>query len=101
MPLVIESTGSAGLRAIGFQQVTVSTAALALTIPPGMVPKRALVSVEGQPIRYRYDGATPTSGQGHVALAATELELIGSVKIAAFRMIRQGSDATVTYSLQA
>jgi hypothetical protein len=100
MPLVIQSTGSPGLKAVSFQSVTVSSTALALVIPEGVVPKRAFLSVEGQPIRYRTDGQNPTASVGHLLAAGGTLELIGAQAITSFRMIRQGTDSTVQYTIE-
>lgn len=99
MPVTIGYTG-AGLTAQHFAQVTVGAVAVGLTIPGGATPHRAVLSVQGQPIRYRYDGVDPTSSVGHLAAAGSELELIGATRISQFHMIRQGTDATVAYTIE-
>jgi hypothetical protein len=54
------------------------------------------------PIRYRWDGQSPTTSVGHVLPANTQLQLIGTKKICAFRFIgAAGAAAIVTFSLDA
>lgn len=86
--LNIQHTGSPGLTAASFEQVTVSTSAVGLlgAVPQGVRPKRAWITVHDEAIRYRYDGIDPDGSTGHEQIAGT-LELIGYERIAAFRMI--------------
>ena len=51
----------------GYQQLTVSTTAVALTVPVGAT--RAVVKVIAQPVRYRNDGTAPTSTVGFPLVA--------------------------------
>lgn len=77
----------------GFQSLTVSTTAVALTVPAGA--SRAVVKVIAQPVRFRDDGTDPTSSVGYSKVANDEFELVGpSMKDAKF--IRSaGTDATL------
>lgn len=95
-----------GLRAIGYESVTVSTAAKALTAATYGDAKHALITVDANPIRYRLDGTAPTTTEGHLVLASATatmtIELKSTDQIKRFQAIRQGSaDAIlkVTYSV--
>jgi hypothetical protein len=100
MPIVIHATSFEGLQVVAFAQATVSTTVLALAVPEGTLLKRAWITVEGRAIRYRFDGSDPSSSLGHVAAAGSSLELIGDAAIRNFRMVRQTSNATVTYTVE-
>lgn len=81
----------------GYQQITVSTTAVGLTVPAGA--SRAIVVVEAQPIRYRDDGTDPTSSVGMLCQANLRFELESQASMLAFKAIRQGaSDATLSVS---
>lgn len=79
----------------GAQVLTVSSTAVALTVPTGAT--HAMLSVEGNPVRFYNSGDTPTSLAGHFLAAGfgpLEIDRLSSVKL-----IRQGSaDATVQVS---
>lgn len=88
--------------AFAFEQLTVSTAAVPFTVatyaPTGGIPaKAAYVTVETQPIRYKFSGGTaPSSSVGHLGAASGWFVVVGSTNVANFRMIRQSSsDSTV------
>jgi hypothetical protein len=101
MPIVLQHSGSPGLKALGFQQVTVSTAALALSVRSLTSAQRAWITVETAAIRYRYDGLDPSTTVGHRLAAGGTLELLGSTSITQFKMIRDGAtDATVAYTVE-
>lgn len=81
----------------GYQQLTVSTTAVALTLPPGAV--RALITVESQPIRFRDDKIDPTASIGMPILAGTTFTLSSRLSSVQFRAIRSGaSDAILSIS---
>ena len=87
--------GYTGLRSSGSdQQITVSTVALALTVPTDAV--LAVVTLEDNPIRYLSTG-TPTTSKGTLAKTSTvPVICVGSNQLATFRMIRNGgSDSLV------
>ena len=78
----------------GYEQLTVSTAAVGLTLPSGAT--RAVVYVEAQPIRWRDDAVAPTSSVGVPAVATDAFELPSVQSINGFKAIRSGStDATL------
>lgn len=84
----------------GYEALTVSTTALALTAAEYVSGDRkaqvAHITVESNPINYTYEGTTPTSTVGHNLVAGSTLTLAGYANIVAFRMIRSGgADATV------
>lgn len=91
--------------AFAFESLTVSSTAIGATAsvysPSGATgAERAFLSCENAPIRYCYDGTTPTATVGHL-LAPGELLIIEQpLNIAQFRAIRSGgTDARlqVTY----
>ena len=78
----------------GYQQLTVSTTAVGLTLPTGA--QRAVIHIEAQPIRYRDDGTDPTSTVGVLVKADVSFELNSLLSLRQFKAIRSGSvDATV------
>jgi hypothetical protein len=100
MPQVISHTGSTGLTAVAFQQVTVSTTAVALSIAEDVIPKRVWLTVHTNAIRYRFD-ADPTATEGHKLGTNGTLEIIGATAIERFRMIRDAAaDAEVAYTVE-
>jgi hypothetical protein len=107
MPITLGATGSTGVTPVSFQQVTVSSTAVGLSIPTGVRPRMVFLSVNTNGIRYRLDGSDPTSTVGHVAAAAggpseaiVSTGLLGERMILNFRMIRNGAtDAEVAYTI--
>jgi len=90
----MEGTYPAGLEPKGYQQITVSTTAIGLTIPAGTI--RAIIGVELQPLRYRDDGTNPTSTVGFLKQANDYFEINGPLALANFMAIRSdASDATL------
>lgn len=62
---------------------------------------RARITVEDNPVRYRYDGGTSTANDGHLLAAGGELILSGNENLQQFSIIRSsGSDATVIVTLE-
>lgn len=74
-------------KPLGYEQLTVSTTAVALTVPAGA--SRALVRVAAQPIRYRDDGVAPTATVGFPQAANNEFQLVGK-SLHSARFIRSG-----------
>jgi len=84
-----------GLKSKGYQQVTVSTVAIGLTVPAGTV--RAVFGVEDQSLRYRVDGTVPTASVGVLAKADASFELYGRTVLTAFKTIRvDGTDSVLS-----
>jgi hypothetical protein len=78
----------------GYEQLTVPVGAVGLaSIPAGA--SRAIVMVEGQPLRYREDGVNPTSLIGVLCVATTRFELESRKAIEGFRAIRSGGTDSV------
>ena len=77
----------------GYQQLTVSSTAVALTVPTGA--SRAKISVVSNPIRYRDDGTDPTSSVGFNVPTNTIFELYSRESLLAFKAIATGSNATL------
>lgn len=78
----------------GYQQLTVSTTAIGLSVPAGAT--RAVVYVEAQPIRWRDDSTAPTSSVGVLIAAAASFELPSVQSLNGFKAIRSGgTDATL------
>ena len=104
-PLLLDTTGAmyvnAGDRpdAIGFQAITVTNAAAVSLTSSGT---RAIVSVEGNSVRVRWDGTAPTTSVGHLLASGAMIELTGN-DLATFKAIAVGADAiiSVTYSSEA
>lgn len=80
-------------KPLGYQQITVSTSALPLTVPAGA--QRAVVVVEAQPLRYRDDGTAPTASVGMLCVAATRFDIESREALLAFRAIRSGGTDSV------
>lgn len=83
----------AGLKVKGYEQVTVSTTAVGLTVPAGTI--RAVLVVEDQPLRFRLDGTNPTSTVGMLAKADKEIEIFSKEVLEAFKAIRDGGTDAV------
>lgn len=91
----------------GFETITVSsssigfTAATIKTFREGGTARRAvraLLTVEGDKIRFRMDGSAPTSTVGHILEVGDNFVVEGDQNIENFRMIRATTDATVQVS---
>ena|SRR5437879_5605020 len=72
----------------GYQQLTVSTTAVSLTVPAGT--QMAVVLNETQPVRYRDDGVAPTASVG-VLVGAGQALSVCSAAVTAIQFIRQGA----------
>lgn len=88
---------------MGYQQITVLTAAVGLTIPPRQQganfvenAKVALIRPQTQGIRWRDDGIDPTATTGMPLAAGETLEYDG--QLSRFRMIEQAASAAVNVS---
>lgn len=60
--------------------------------------EKALITVEGDAVRYWFDGSTPTASEGHLVAVAGVFEVMGGANIAAFKVIRVTGDATIMIS---
>lgn len=82
-------------RALGYQQITTVSAAVGLTLPAGT--SRARVTVSGQAVRYRDDGANPTAAVG-MPLAAGSTTDFGTQQLSQLRFIEAAASATLDVS---
>ena len=83
----------------GFQTVTVSTTALALTADAADGADQAFITTEVATVRFRLDSVAPTATAGHVLESGSTLFLKGRAEIDGFRTIRRdGADATLQVS---
>ena len=80
-------------KPVGYEQVTVSTTAVGLTVPDGA--NRAVVVVEAQPLRCRDDGTDPTASVGMLCVAATRFDIESREALLAFKAIRSGGTNSV------
>jgi len=91
--------------ASAFNNATVSSTALDLTdigFTAAQVDAadRMRVTVETQPLRYRYDGGTVTTSVGHQLIAGSVLILEGNQNIANFNIIAVSTDGAVFITLE-
>ena len=77
-----------------YQQITVSSTAIGLTLPGNFAVRMAVLVVEGGAIRYRDDGTDPTSAVGIPADPKMTIIVCG-VQVGSFRAIRQSADAVL------
>lgn len=92
------------VRAFASKTATVSSTAkslLDLTFTQAQIDRasRAWISCITQHVHILFDGATPTSTYGLVVSQGTIFELDGNTNLQNLKMIRNGSDATVTVIL--
>ncbi|WP_158885171.1 hypothetical protein [Rhodanobacter sp. L36] len=85
----------AALIPLGYQQITATGTAFALTPPAGA--RQARIGAEAQVIRWRDDGTNPTATTGNRITAATEIDYAGN--LAAIRLITEvaGGILNVSY----
>lgn len=84
----------------GFESITVTNAhAESLTVPA--TATKAIITIEGNSVRIRYDGMAPTTSVGHLHEIGDVIELSGH-DLTHFKAIAIGSDAvlSVTYSTE-
>ena len=61
----------------------------------------AFITCEGADIRYRFDGGTPTTGEGHRLVEGGDITLTEVEQIALFMAIAEDDDAilSITYGI--
>lgn len=77
--------------AIKFQNLTVSTTAVGFTVPAGIVPNKAVLSIQDSGISVRLDGTDATAANGNYIQIGDPFEVHGLEAIEAFTMIRATS----------
>lgn len=82
----------------GYQQISVLTSAVVLTIPPacGGNPTLAVITAEAQAVRYRDDGTDPTASVGMPLAVGVVLNYEGS--ISKIKFIEQTATAKLNVS---
>lgn len=103
-----QPTSDSPLEPFAFETITVSTTALGFTEATykpstGAPAQRAFVSCQTSPIRYRYEGGTPTASVGHYKTAGQDFTVNSAYAVRTFRMIRDttaSSDATCTVTYE-
>lgn len=81
-----------------FQVITVSTTSIGIAAATRDGAKNCYLTVETNPIRWRYDGAAPTSTVGHPVAAGGQIVLTTRTEMDSFKAIRDttaSGDATV------
>lgn len=82
--------------ATAYESITVSSAAIGPTASKiANAPKSAYCTVESYSIRFTTDGTTPTSSVGFLVAAGSDFIITNATDLAALKMIRVTSDATV------
>jgi hypothetical protein len=77
------------MTAIGFSAANIDTA------------DRALISVDTQPVRFRYDGGVPTAAEGHYLESGDTHMIEGNQNIRNLQLIRAtGTDGFVAITLE-
>lgn len=75
------------LEDLGFTEDEVTAAAV------------AHITVEGQAIRYRYDGSAPTDTLGHPLAVGADIIIRGQRLLTNLQVVRQSSDAVINVTL--
>jgi hypothetical protein len=77
-----------------------NAAAVPLTVATAQGAFTANITVEGNPVRVRWDGTAPTTTEGHLLQSGDSMKLDFTADIWKFRAIATGANATlrVTYS---
>ena len=92
-----------GVNQIGAENLSVSTAAVALTGVTGMLPRHVLIYVGTSPIRFRADGTDPAATTGMYVAAGSYIDwtnvdndyLSMMNKVKFIRDTTAGADATL------
>lgn len=96
-PICAATSSSVKPMVGGYQQLTVSTSAVALTVPAGALYAVAILEITNG-IRYRDDGTNPTATVG-MPIAGGGWFPICALQLAPMRLIRSGAaDAVVNIS---
>ena len=81
--------------AFSFQSLTVGTTAVGITTQVGDLRGfRAVMSLEADQIRFRYDGTAPTATVGHLMNVGDRIVLEGRSNLEQFLAIRSSGAAT-------
>ena len=83
------------LTPLGYQQVTSTAAAFALTVPAGATI--AEIAVEAQAVRYRDDGTDPTATIGMPVASGVRFTYVGNLSAIKFIAQTAGAILNVSY----
>lgn len=93
------SVSDAVYDSISSEMITVSSTAIGISAGvltvSGVAADRCYITTETQPLRWNTSGTTPTAAIGHLVAAGGVIVVNGRPDLAAFRMIRTGTDASV------
>ena len=90
------------LKAVGYESITISTTAKKFTDSQIANASRAIITIEDAQLRYRYDGANPTSSEGHLVNPLDVIIIKTLTNIKKARFIRKGStDAKIRVTFEA
>lgn len=81
-----------GGKPVSYQQLTVSTLAVGLTVPSSA--NHALITLETDSCRWRDDGTSPTSTIGMPLVAGQSMELLEPEVLANFKIIRDSNSVS-------
>ena len=85
------------LQAMGYQQLTVSTSVVTLTVPAGARVAKMRLEVAANRLRWRDDGQSPSAGTGFLVDSGVPFDYEGDLKN--FRAIRaDAADAILDIS---
>lgn len=82
-----------GGKPVGYQQLTVSSSAVALTVP--LQANTATIVVENATVRFRSDGTDPTTTVGVPLWTNQSFQIQSKDILSAIKFIATGSDATL------
>ena len=85
---------ASSLTPLGYQQITATGSAFALTPPTNA--RQARIGAEAQVIRWRDDGTNPTATTGQRIAAGTEVDYVGN--LTAIKLIAETAGAIVNVS---
>lgn len=85
----------AGMKALGYQQLTSLSSATALTVPAGT--SLAVCTAEAQAIRWRDDGTSPTASVG-MPLSVGDTLFFDAAALAIVKFIEQTTSAKLNVS---
>lgn len=88
------TTGVGNLTPKGYQQLTSLASAATLTVPSGATV--ALIQAEGQAVRWRDDGTSPTASVGMLISSGETVPYSGS--LSAFKVIETAASAKLNVS---
>ena len=108
MSQFIDASGAFPLQATAQEALVVSSTAIGPTTATINAPqaggfrkraKAALISVETQSVRLRFDGTAPTASVGHLLATGDYVLVRGEDNVSRILLIRTGTDgaATLTY----